>query len=123
MTLTANQIRCLLAVLALARMEEDVASKDVAKLLGVSKPSVHKALDILVDKGLLEKKPYSTSRLTQSGHDLAVRLEARKERLFLLFSQTYGLSLDESSLAATVLLSSLKDESLDKLDSAVQITS
>ncbi len=123
MMLTANQIRCLLAVLALARMEEDVASKDVAKLLGVSKPSVHKALDILVDKGLLEKKPYSTSRLTRTGYDLAVRLEARKERLFLLFSQTYGLSLDESSLAATVLLSSLKDESLDKLDSAVQITS
>lgn len=112
MSLTANQIRCLLAVLALTRMEEEVASKNVAKLLGVSKPSVHKALDILVGKGLLEKEPYGAAKLTPAGLETARHLEEHQERLLLMFSQTFGLTMDESSVAATVLLSELKEESL-----------
>ena len=115
--LTVNQIRCLLAILALTRMEEDVASKNVAKLLGVTKPSVHKALEILVNKGLLEKAHYGSARLTAAGMELAERLEERQEKLVLLFSQTLGLSLDEGSAAATLLMSELKEESLTKLES------
>lgn len=67
MSLTANQIRCLLAILALTRMDEEVASKNVAKLLGVTKPTVHKALDILVSKGLLVKEHYGSARLSERG--------------------------------------------------------
>lgn len=115
--LTANQIRCLLAILALTRMEEDVASKNVAKLLGVTKPSVHKALDILVNKGLLEKAHYGSAKLTAAGTELAERLEERQEKLVLLFSQMLGLSMDEGSAAATLLMSELKEESLMKLES------
>lgn len=114
--LTANQIRCLLAILALTRMEEEVASKNVAKLLGVTKPSVHKALEILVNKGLLEKAHYGSAKLTVTGLELAERLEARQESLVLLFSQAFGLTMDESSAAATLLMSELGEESLVKLE-------
>lgn len=114
--LTANQIRCLLAILALTRMEEEVASKNVAKLLGVTKPSVHKALEILINKGLLEKAHYGSARLTVQGAELAERMEERQEKLVLLFSQSMGLSMDESSLAATLLMSELKEDSLVKLE-------
>ena len=37
--MTASQIRCLLAVLALSDQCERVASKDIAQLLGVRKPT------------------------------------------------------------------------------------
>ena len=116
MMLTANQIRCLLAILALTRMEEEVASKNVAKLLGVTKPSVHKALEILVNKGLLEKAHYGTAKLTTAGMELAERLEERQERLVLLFSQSFGLTMDESSLAASLLMSELSETSLAKME-------
>lgn len=116
MSLTANQIRCLLAILALTRMEEEVASKNVAKLLGVTKPSVHKALEILISKGLLEKAHYGSAKLTQAGAELAQKLEERQERLVLLFSQTLGVSMDESSLAASLLMSELSEESLTRLE-------
>ena len=57
MEYTASQIRCLLALLALSRQSEDIASKDVARLLGVSRPSVHKALDLLVENAVATDKP------------------------------------------------------------------
>lgn len=118
MMLTANRIRCLLAVLSLTRIQKYVASKDVAKLLGITRPSVHKALEVLSAKGLIEKEPYGSARLTAQGQALAGRLEERKERLQLLFAQTFGLSLDESGLAATLLMSGLREESLEKLEQA-----
>ena len=118
MMLTANQIRCLLVVLSLTRIQEYVASKDVAKLLGITRPSVHKALEVLSAKGLIEKEPYGSARLTAQGQALAERLEERKERLQLLFAQAFGLSLDESGLAATLLMSGLREESLEKLEQA-----
>ncbi|MCI5550227.1 MAG: hypothetical protein MR418_03140 [Clostridiales bacterium] len=42
--MTASLIRCLLAVLALSDTFERVASKDVAHLLGVRKPTIHNTL-------------------------------------------------------------------------------
>lgn len=41
MNLTANQIRFLLAVLSLTAMDEDIASKNIARILGITRPSVH----------------------------------------------------------------------------------
>ena len=115
MTLTAAQIRCLLAILSLTCMHEEVASKNVAKLMGVSRPSVHKMLEILIREGLLEKEHYGAARLTAEGQRLAEELQERQERLMLMFARQYGLDMDESSLAATLLMSGLKKESLEKL--------
>jgi len=115
MNLTANQMRCLLAILSLTRMNEEVASKNVAKLLGVTRPSVHKALDILVGKGLLEKAHYGAAKLTRQGLELAEALEERQDALLLLFGRRFGLDMDEASLAALSLMSELRPESIDKL--------
>ena len=41
MNLTVNQIRFLLAVLSLTAMDENIASKNIARILGVTRPSVH----------------------------------------------------------------------------------
>ena len=39
MNLTVNQIRFLLAVLSLTTMGEDVASKNIARILGITRPA------------------------------------------------------------------------------------
>ncbi len=116
MSLTANQMRCLLAILALTRVDEEVASKSVAKLLGVIRPTVHKALDILMNKGLLEKEHYGSAHLTEQGLALAEQLEMRQERLILLFCRTFDLPMDESCIAATLLMSGLSEESPTRLE-------
>lgn len=116
MSLTANQMRCLLAILALTRVDEEVASKSVAKLLGVTRPTVHKALDNLMNKGLLEKEHYGSAHLTEQGLALAEQLEMRQERLILLFCRTFDLPMDESCTAATLLMSGLSEESPTRLE-------
>ena len=121
MKLTATQIRCLLAVYALAYPEADgpereVASKDVARLLGVSGPSVHRALDILIREGLLEKEHYGAPCLTQLGRETAEQCAAYKENLMRVFTNQFGLVGEEGGAAAILLMSGLTEESLHKIE-------
>ena len=52
MNLTVNQIRFLLAVLSLTTMGEDVASTSIARILGVTRPSVHGMLEQMIELDL-----------------------------------------------------------------------
>lgn len=116
MNLTANQIRFLLAVLSLTAMGEDIASKNIARVLGITRPSVHGMLEQMIERGLIEKARYGTARLTSEGLALAQALEARRDNLMLLFIRRDGLPMDEALCAATSLMGALKDESLRALE-------
>ena len=119
MPLTVTQIRCLLALYSLLPVSEEIASKDAAKLLGVTKPAVHRLLDLLGKAGLTEKEHYGAVRLTETGLARAADLQRHKENLYLIFFKKFGLPPDECSLASTLLISGLKEESLQMLEAAV----
>lgn len=116
--MTCSQIRCLLAILALKRMREEVASKDIAKLLGVSRPSVHRLLESLCTVGMIAKEPYGSVKLTPTGEAEALLLEERRDKLTVTLSRHFGLSPDEGSAAAALLMSELKEESLLAMENA-----
>ena len=116
MNLTANQIRFLLAVLSLASMDEGVASKNIARILGVTRPSVHGMLEQMIERGLIEKVHYGKARLTDEGLAVARALEARRDKLMLLFIRRDALPMDEALVAATSLMGVLKEESLQALE-------
>ena len=82
--MTASHIRCLLAVLALSDQCERVASKDIARLLGVRKPTVHNTLAALKQRGMIDKERYGDVRLTAEGAELARELERQRDELTLL---------------------------------------
>ena len=65
--MSISLIRCLLAVLALSESFDVVASKDVAQLLGVKRPTIHRSLEMLQQKGLIHKEPYGDIHLTDAG--------------------------------------------------------
>ena len=116
--LSLSQTRCLLAVYSVSELYTRASSKAVCKLLGISKPSVHNALVALEEKGLIEKKPYAAATLTPEGLALARELDSRREKLTMVFSKQYGLSMDQSDLAAMQLISCLNEDSLVKLGCA-----
>ena len=116
MNLTANQIRFLLAVLSLSTMDEDIVSKDIARILGITRPSVHGMLKQMIERGLIEKARYGSAKLTDEGLTLAQALEARRDNLMLLFIRRDGFPMDEALVAATSLMSALKEESLQVLE-------
>lgn len=117
MTLTFTQLRCLLALLALSRVKEQIPSKDVARTLGVSRPSVHTMLDFMSCAGLIENKPYGAARLTPKGISIAEQAEKRMRRVKHLFEQM-SLPPAESARAAVLLMSALSEESLITLEAA-----
>ena len=113
--MSPSLIRCLLAVLALSDPYEKIFSKDVARLLGVKRPTVHRSLTVLQEKNLITKELYGDVHLTDAGRAPAQELETRRDDLTIHLTDAFGLSPEESVKAATVLMSELTPESLDKI--------
>ncbi len=115
--MTASHIRCLLAVLALSDQCERVASKDIARLLGVRKPTVHNTLAALKQRGMIDKERYGDVRLTAEGAELARELERQRDELTLLACRL-GLEPGEGAQFAALLLSGLSQQGIERLCAA-----
>lgn len=73
--LTVSNIRYLLATRQLNPANTGVRCVNVARLLGVSKPSVHRMMDTLIGMELVEKDATGAVLLTARGAEIAVRYE------------------------------------------------
>lgn len=81
--------------------ESNVAhSKDIAKSLGVSKPSVTGALRALKKKGLINYKPYDCVTLTKDGQIAAAEVLRRHNILKSFFVNMLGVQTDIAQQAA-----------------------
>ena len=116
MNLTVIQIGFLLAVLSLTTIGEEVASKNIARILGVTRPSIHGMLEQMIERGFIEKARYGRARLTEEGLAVAQALETRRDKLMLLFIRRDALPMDEALMVATSLMDVLKEESLQALE-------
>ena len=102
-------------MLALSDAYDTVLSKNVAHLLDIKRPTVHHALEVLQEKGLIRKELYGDVRLTEEGRALAMELETQRDELSVLFCRSFSLSPEEAVKAALLLISELNDESIGKL--------
>lgn len=88
------------AIFNLARESNIARSKDIAKLLGVSRASVTGALRVLKKKGLANYKPYDYVTLTETGRVAAAEI-ARKHRILKsFFIKVLGVEPDVAQQAA-----------------------
>ena len=113
--MTVSSMRCLLAVLALSEAFERVASRDVARFMGVRRPTVHNLLAALREKGLIDMERYGEVRLTGEGRDRARTLERQRDDMALVFARELGLDSDEAVRAALLLMSGLGGESIERI--------
>lgn len=58
-------------IFELEQSNDKVRSIDIANKLKVSRPSVNKAMGILCELGMIEKKPYGDINLTDEGREMA----------------------------------------------------
>ena len=54
-------------IYVLEQKDKEVRVTDVAQLLGISKPSVNRAMNTLKEQGYIEHEHYGTIRLTKAG--------------------------------------------------------
>lgn len=113
MELTHAHLRYLLVIYELSLDAPAVSSTQVARMLGVKKPSVARMLKNLRERGLAEKERYGKIALTAAGMETARQYRGRLRRIAAWFPHM-GLELDreETLAAAGALLMALPDRCL-----------
>ena len=108
MECSSAHLRYLLVIDRLSEEGGAVSSVEVARALGVKKPSVARMLETLQEKGLAEKERYGKIALTPAGAETARRYRRQLERLAAGFPGM-GLCLTEPEAlaAAGALLAAL----------------
>ena len=88
------------AIFNLAGESNVARSKDIAKLLGVSRSSVTGALQVLKKNGLVNYQPYEHITLTKSGRAAAAEIARRHSILKSFFINVLGVETDVAQQAA-----------------------
>lgn len=104
MELTGAQARYLLAVYRLGLGGRDVRCADIARMLGVTRPSVAKMLSFFSQKRLIAREPYGKVYLTDNGYLLARCYAQRLETVESVLVAELALTQEEAQLAACALL-------------------
>lgn len=88
------------AIFDLAGESKVARSKDIARLLGVSRASVTCALRVLKEKGLANYKPYDFVTLTEAGRSTAAGIARKHSILKSFFVNVLGIKTDIAQQAA-----------------------
>jgi len=98
--LSASLEDYLKAIFNLAGESKVAHSKDIAQLLGVSKPSVTGALRVLKKKGLANYRPYDYVTLTEAGQAAAAEVVRKHNILKSFFVNLLGIDTHIAQQAA-----------------------
>ena len=110
--LTTSQLRCLLTVMDLSASGNAVASKEIAVQMRVSRPSVHRLLEGLAGRGLVDKEPYGAVELSEKGREEAKRLRELEKACAERMAGQFGLGASEAEKAALILICGLDGKSV-----------
>ena len=75
MQLTAAHLRYLLAIYEVSRTHLDISSRSIAEKLGVTKPSVVRIMNLLMEHGMIVKEHYGKIYMTDRGIWVAKQVE------------------------------------------------
>ena len=117
MDMTSSMEDYLEAVLMLQQKHGYVRCMDVAAFLGVTKPSVSRAVKELSKRGCLLKKADGTLSLTEKGLELAERIY-EKHRFFTQRLMEAGISPELAELEACRMEHVISQESFEHLRDA-----
>jgi len=118
--LSASMEDYLEAIFNLAGSSKVARSKDIAKLLGVSRASVTGALRQLKRRGLANYKPYGFITLTEEGKAAAAEVVRRHNILKFFFVNILGLDADTAQQAACRAEHTLGPEVIGRLLSFIE---
>ena len=108
MQLTAAHLRYLLAIYEVSRTHLDISSRSIAEKLGVTKPSVVRILNLLMEQGMIVKEYYGKIYLTDHGIRVAKRVQQELDAILAHFPPVSGeLTSEEQWNAALAMTSAL----------------
>ena len=103
------------AILKLEDAHGHARSIDVASQLGVSRPSVNKALGVLKKAGMVEQQPYGSISLTPTGREHAVDVTKRHEMLRTFLIRVLGVDEETADTDACKMEHVISPQTMTKL--------
>jgi DtxR family Mn-dependent transcriptional regulator len=88
---------------------------DIARELGVSKPSVHAALHELERRGLIEHEHYGEVFLSPGGKEASAEIRRRHDLLAAFLREVVGVSPDIAERDACRIEHYLSPETMDRI--------
>ena len=85
MPLTEAHLRYLLAIYEVSQTHLDISSRSIAEKLGVTKPSVVRIMNLLMERGMIVKEHYGKIYMTDRGIFVAKEVRAQLERVLQNF--------------------------------------
>ena len=114
MQLTAAHLRYLLAIYEVSRTHLDISSRSIAEKLGVTKPSVVRILNLLMEQGM--KEYYGKIYLTDRGIWVAKRVQQELDAILAHFPPVSGELTDEEQWNAALAMTSALPQRLFTAD-------
>ena len=110
MELTSAHLRYLLAIYEVSQTHLDISSRSIAEKLGVTKPSVVRIMNLLMERGMIVKEHYGKIYMTDRGIWVAKQVEQELKTILDHFPPVSApLSADERLTAALAMTSALPD--------------
>ncbi|MBE6349633.1 MAG: metal-dependent transcriptional regulator [Spirochaetaceae bacterium] len=99
----------------LAEQNANPRVKDIAAVLGISKPSVHTALHLLEDKGMIEHEHYGAIILTTQGKIKYQEIKDKHDTLKRFLIEKIGVSEKNAEHDACAMEHILSEETFEKI--------
>lgn len=108
------------AILELEEESGPVRSIDVANGLGVSRPSVNKAISVLKKAGMVEQQPYGRISLTEEGRRQAMAVRSRHTTIKHFLTQVLGVEEATAEEDACRMEHVVSEETMERLTSYIR---
>ncbi|MEI6646325.1 MAG: metal-dependent transcriptional regulator [bacterium] len=118
---TTSTEDCLEIIAKLAEKEGHAHVSDIARQLGIKKPSVTATLKTLAEKGLVQYESYHPVELTRKGSQIATQVIKKHQTLKCFLTQCLQLSAEHADALACKLEHELDDVAFERLRAFVNI--
>lgn len=99
---------------------KNVRSIDIANHLQVSRASVSRALGLLADKGLIDKKPYGDISLTSFGIETSRRVEKKHLIVKSFLIDVLGVDKERANIEACGIEHNISEDTAERIQELVQ---
>ena len=93
---------------------------DIANSLGVSKPSVNKAVNVLKEQGYLTQEVYGNIYLTDEGREIGKKIFSRHKVIMRYLIEVLNVSEENAEEDACKMEHILSEETFNKMKNAIK---
>ncbi len=108
------------SIYVFSQRKPSVRITDIALSLGISKPSVNRAVNTLKSQGLVTHEPYGDVTLTEKGRELGRELLARRKMIKKFLIDVLELPRDDAEKEACQLEHNISSSTVDKMISFME---